>query len=474
MATLIRNATVITADAGRTVHYDASIAVEDDRIAAVGPTDEVARRYPEAEVVDAAGKAVFPGLVNAHTHLLATVDRGILEDFGFPTSLQFPETARSLLTVEEAEVMALLGAVEAIGSGTTCLLEISSDVAGYADALEKTGLRLGLAESISDAQDPRLGAAHYDFSEAKLDEGLRASSDLVEAWHGRSDGRVTCSISPHAPENCSPELLRRSREMAERHDTGYTIHLSQSRAEVEAVMADRGVRPAVYLAASDFLGPRLVAAHCRYVDAAEIAALGLAETSISNNPAIAARRGAAAPVTELLAAGCTVGMGSDNMAEDMVEVMRAGLFLERVRRNDEVYPQPEDVLQWATMGGAKALGLEDDVGSIEPGKKADLFAIDVNRAHLVPTLRIVSAFVHNGQPSDVTDVMVDGRWLMRDRKVLTVDEPEVVAEAERIGHAVWRRLVERYPGVPFPHQLPPHPLARAARVSANRERVEGR
>jgi cytosine/adenosine deaminase-related metal-dependent hydrolase len=148
-------------------------------------------------------------------------------------------------------------------------------------------------------------------------------------------------------------------------------------------------------------------------------------------------------------------MGSDNMAEDMVEVMRAGLFLERVRRNDEMHPQPEDALEWATLGGARVLGMEKQLGTLEAGKKADLFIINALRPHLVPTLRIVSAFVHNGQPSDVTDVMVNGRWLMRDGKALTIDEAEVVQRAERIGHAVWRRLAQRYPNVPFPISLPP-------------------
>tara|TARA_B100000949_G_C13961402_1_gene317112 strand:- start:3 stop:458 length:456 start_codon:yes stop_codon:yes gene_type:complete len=151
-------------------------------------------------------------------------------------------------------------------------------------------------------------------------------------------------------------------------------------------------------------------------------------------------------------------MGSDNMAEDMVEVMRSGLFHERVRRKDEMYPQPEDVLEWATNGGAQALGISDLVGSLEVGKKADLFIIDVKKAHLVPTLRIVSAFIHNGMASDVTDVMVDGIWLMRDSELMTIDEGDVVSMAEKIGHKVWNRLVDDYPDIPFPIELPPGPL----------------
>ena len=136
--------------------------------------------------------------------------------------------------------------------------------------------------------------------------------------------------------------------------------------------------------------------------------------------------------------------------------MRAGLFLERVRRNDQVDPQPEDVLEWATRGGAGILGLGAETGSLEVGKKADLFLVDMMRPHLVPTLRIVSSFVHNGQPADVTSVMVDGKWLLRDGRALTIDEPYIVSRAEEIGHSVWNRLVERYPNVPFPVRLPPY------------------
>ena len=455
MTIVIANATIVTGNPGRDVLHGAGIAISEDRISAIGPTDDVRQAHPDAEVVDGRGKAVFPGLINCHTHLLATGDRGILEDFGFPTRLAFPVSARGLLTDEERRILALLGALESIRSGVTCLLEISGNVASYAPDLAATGLRLVLSENINDVDEARARDGVYEFDEARADAGLQRSAELVEAWHSRENGRVSCFLAPHAPETCSPGLLRRTREMAERLGVGYTIHLSQSREEIEAVMRVRGVPPTHYLFASGFLGPDLLAAHCRYVNPAEIALLGQSGVKVTNNAAIAARRGAAAPVRELQAAGCVIGMGTDNMAEDMVEVMRAGLFLERVRRNDEVWPQPEDALQWATAGGARALGMEDITGSLEVGKKADLFVANLLRPHLVPSLRPVSAFVHNGQPGDITSVMVDGAWIMRDGKALTIDEEDVVRRAEAVGHASWRRLLERYPNVPFPINIPP-------------------
>ncbi len=458
MTVLITNTTIVACDAQRNILYDAALAIGDDRILAMGPSASLEAIYPDAERVQGRGKVVFPGLVNCHTHLLATADRGILEDFGFPTTLRFPTTGRGLLDEDGRNVFGMLGALEAIRSGTTTMLEISDNIPEYADSLAATGMRLFLAENFNDIDDALFSQGRYEFATDKLEAGLRRSEDLISRWHGAQDGRVRCMVSPHAPELCSPELLRQSASMAERHDVGSTIHLSQSHKEIEGVMRMRGVRPTQYLFANGLLSERLVVAHCRYVDDSEIALLGQHNVAVSNNAAIAARRGAAAPALELQAAGCVIGMGSDNMAEDMVEVMRAGLFHERVRRNDEMWPMPEDILEWATIGGARALGIADEVGSLEAGKKADLFMIDARRAHLVPTLRIVSGFVHQGQPADITHVMVNGKWLMRDSRVLTMDEDDIIERAERIGHEAWSRLVSENPDVPFPIRLPPRPL----------------
>ncbi len=458
MTTIITDTTIATCDAQRAIHYGAGIAVEGGRISAIGPSGEIEGRFPDAERVDGRGRAVFPGFVNCHTHMLATADRGILEDFGFPTSLRFPTTGRGLLDPDERNVFGLLAAAESIRSGGTTLLEISDRIPQYAGSLAGTGLRLFLSENFNDIDDEQFRVGSYEFSETKLEAGLQRSVDLISSWHGQRDGRVQCFVSPHAPELCSPALLRSAVELADEHGLRYTIHLSQSHQEVEAVMRTRGVRPTQYLFANDFLSDRLVVAHCRYVDDSEIALLGRHGVAVSNNPAIAARRGAAAPVFELGAAGCPIGMGSDNMVEDMVEVVRAALFHERVRRNDEMWPQPEDVLDWATIGGARALGAGDEIGSLEVGKKADLFMVDLRRSHLVPTLRVVSVLVHRAQPADITDVMVDGAWVMRDSRILTFDEDDVITRAEAIGHRVWGRLVDENPDVPFPVRFPPGPL----------------
>ena len=457
MSTVLTNATIVTSNPNRDILYDAALAVDGGRIAALGPTPDILSQFPNAELVDCRGKTVFPGLINAHTHLMRTVGRGILEDTGYPNTLQHPQDVREMLSPDETRTMVMLGALESIRSGTTALIEISRNTETFAPALESTGLRLVLAEVMEDLDPEPAKLGNYEYSDDRREASIQRGSSLVEKWNGSAGGRITCFFAPGAPESCSPQLLRSVREMAESYDIGYTIHLCQSMVEMNAIRRIYGVRPTHYLFANEFLGPRLLTAHNRYVDDSEIAMLGGAGVSISNNPAIAARRATAAPVLELQAAGCNVAMGSDNMTHDMVEVLRSGVFYERVRRNSQMHPMPEDVLEWATMGSARALRLDQKVGSLEPGKQADLFIINSSRAHLVPNLRIVSAFVHNGQAGDIESVMVDGQWLMRDRKVLTIDEASVVEAAQEVGTRAWQRLLDRYPNVPFPFTLAPTP-----------------
>ena len=459
MTILIRDTTIVTGPKDRPVLYNAAIVVDDaGSIAAIGPSDEVASQHPNAEVVSGKGRAVFPGFFNCHTHLTATLSRGVLEDFAFPTTLAFPQQAAAFLSTEETQVMAVLGAIEGIRSGTTTFFELGRDAAAYAGALAATGARFVLGEMAQDvtynvirAGSPLRSSA--DFSPQMAEEGLQRAVDLYDAWHGKEGGRISVYFSPSTADACSPTLLRRMRELAEERGVGYTIHLSQSHQEVAGVHAAWGVRPAHYLATHEFLGPRLIAAHCRYLDESEVRALGHQRVGVSNNPAIAARRGAAAPARDLLEAGCVLGIGTDNMAENMVEAMRTGYFAERVRTNDETSPMPEDVLEWATLGGARVMGMAETLGSLEVGKQADLFIVDVRKAHLVPTLRIVSDFVNNGMASDVESVMVAGRFVMRDGVLLTVDEQDILQRAEEIAHRVWRQLRETYPDVTFPVQL---------------------
>lgn len=458
MTTVFTHTTVVTVDLGQTVLYDVALAVDADRITAIGPTEAVLQAYPQAEVYNGRGKALFPGLINCHAHLTATLNRGITEDFGFPPNLHLPAPAQSMLSAEEVTVMALLGALESITSGTTTLVENAPGIGAYTEALAQTGLRLVLAESGRDAVVPpgwRPGEDVYEFSPALREEALQRIHDLFATWHKARNGRLTVFPAAALAEASSPELLQAIRAFAEQHDLGYTIHLAQSRLEIESMMRLRGIRPTFYLYAHDFLSARLFAAHCRYVDAAEIALLGNTRTIITHQAGMAANRAVIPPIPALRAAGCPIAMGTDNNTQDMLEAMRLGLVTERIIRDDSTQPQPEDVLKDTTRGGAQAVRQQGDIGSLEVGKKADLIVVDTQRAHLVPTMRIVSSWIHNGQPGDIEAVMVDGTFLMRDHKVLTMDAERIIQEADKIGRRAWHQLLQRYPTAPFPTRVAP-------------------
>jgi 5-methylthioadenosine/S-adenosylhomocysteine deaminase len=452
-AVVFAHTTVATADA---VQDDVALAVEGDKIAAIGPTDSILEKYRQSDVYDGRGKALLPGLINCHAHLAATLARGFNEDFGFPNTARLAIQPASLLSKEEATLMMTVGALECIRSGTTTVVENSSGIGSSAAALAQTGLRCVFAESVRDREngsgpvspEQLAGREAPAFSPRLRDQGLQRIDELFTTWHGAKLGRISVFPAASLTEDSSPELLHAVRAFAEKHDLGYTIHLAQSRAEVEFMLRYHGARPSAFLEQHDFLGPRLFAAHCRYVDDSEITRLGRSGTIVSHQAAMAANRGVIPPIPALREAGCPIANGTDNNTSDMLEVMRVALVTERIRRDDAIpglRPQPEDMLEDATQGGARAVRQGTLLGSLEVGKKADLIVLDTRRPHLVPAMRIVSAWIHNGQPSDIESLMVDGQFVMRNRKILTMDEDSIIAAADAVGRRIWSRVLAAGP-----------------------------
>jgi 5-methylthioadenosine/S-adenosylhomocysteine deaminase len=443
MTTVIHDTIVATVDDRDTVHYAAAIAIDGDRIAAIGPSAEIVARHPTAERVDGSGAMVMPGFANTHTHLTMTLARGVFEDLSPPHKPPFSGGLSPIpmpaMNPEERRIMAQLGALEALRSGTTFVLEDGTNLDIYAEALAATGMRFLLAERAYDRIGTEIGDPAPFQLDRKLGERHMANIEqLFAKWNGKADGRMRVAVSAWAPDMCSPELLRELSALQKRLGTWATIHLNQIWGEVAAVRAHRNLLPTEYLAELGFLNERVICAHCRCMEAREEKLLGEAHAIVAFNAAIAARRGLSPRIDSLESAGCTITMGSDNMAEDMVEVVRTGLFMERVRRQDGRRPTPEQALRWATRNGYGAFGMPDG-GWLAAGNKADLVMVDLRRAHLVPMLRAVSDFVHNGQARDIQSVMVDGKWLMRDGVVLTMDEPALLAEAQRVANAAWSR-----------------------------------
>ena len=362
--------------------------------------------------------------------------------------------------------MVTVGALEAIRTGTTTIVENSGGISRSAAALAQTGLRCVFAESVRDSENvagpmsPE-GLAKSEaprFSPKLRDEGLQRINDLFTAWHGKNQGRISVFPAAALAETASPELLQAVRAFAE-----------QARSRLhDPPVAEPSPKSISWCGTTAFVRRRFStstassARGCSRRTAATSTmptsrCLARSGTIVSHQAAMAANRGVIPPIAALRAAGCPIANGTDNNTNDLFEVMRIALLTERIRRDDAfpgVRPQPEDMLEDATQGGARAVHQEKLLGSLEVGKKADLIVLDTLRAHLVPAGRIVSAWIHNGQPSDIESVMVDGQFVMRNRKVLTMDEDSIIAEADKVGRRIWDQVQAagpvQIPGRPRP------------------------
>ena len=271
---IFTNTTVVTNDAERRTLRNVALAVADGVIAAIGDNEEVIAQFPGAEIYAGERKALLPGLINCHAHLAATIAKGFNEDFGFPNSLGLLRSPASFLSRDEAVLMSVLAAIEGLRAGTTTMVQNVGGIAAEASSLVETGQRWVFAESIRDIEtvpgpmSPPLLANSVPptYSDQAREDGMQRISDLYSEWHGRNNGLVSVFPAAALAELCSPQLLRDVREFADARDLGYTIHMTQSEAEVQFMLRYHGVRPAIFLDNADFLSPRLFAAHARYCD----------------------------------------------------------------------------------------------------------------------------------------------------------------------------------------------------------------
>ena len=448
------NATVVTCDDTRRVLHSAGVAVLGGRIAAVGSSEEIARAYPQLPSIDASGKALLPGIVNAHTHVLLLALRGTVEDMTSEVIYSYMTPISFAMNNAEREAIALLGCLEAIRSGTTTLVEPFRHVVHYAGAMAATGMRLWFSENCADALTLKIRSGVYEFDRSWGEQFLQRQTALIEKFHGTHAGRVHCQVAAHAPDNCSPWMLRQLNDLAAKHSVRRTVHMAQSRQEVAQVQRYAGCTPAQYLEKNDWLGPDLVGAHWTFCTPEDITLLARHGVHMAHCPANSSRRGPhQAPLAKIVDTGVNVALGTDNMTEDMFQAMTIGSIVHRGSRGGGIEPKPQALLDAATRNGALSLGRLDELGSIETGKKADLTIIDLDHPSLRPAINLVSNIVHYGHPGVVDSVMVDGEFLMRDGKVLCLDEKKVVADAQAATRSAWRRLCEQSPEVPLPPAL---------------------
>jgi 5-methylthioadenosine/S-adenosylhomocysteine deaminase len=435
---LITGGAVVTMDGRWRLHETGFVAIRGERIVAVGPAPAP---YRARRVIQARGKVVLPGLVNTHTHLPMVLYRGIADDLALQDWLQkyiFPAEARNT-TREFTAAGTRLGLVELIRGGTTTYADMYYFEDAIAEETKKAGVRGVLGETVLDfpAPDNKTWA-----------EAMAYTERFVRRWKG--DALITPAIAPHAPYTVSTAHLAEVRAFAERHDAPILIHLAEAPTETAEIRRNYNARPAEYLERIGFLSPRVLAAHVVHVNDEEIALLRRREVGVAHCPQSNMKLSSgAAPVPQMLKAGVRLGLGTDGAASNhdlsLWEEMDTAAKLHKLTTGDPTVVTAREALAMATIGGARALHLETDIGSIEPGKRADLILVGLDAPHLTPMYNLYSHLVYATKASDVTDTIVNGRILMRNRRLLTLNEPAAKAAAREFRVRVSRSLANGKP-----------------------------
>ena len=442
---VVGHALVLALDDAGTIVADGAVAVAGDRIAALGPNEEIARRFRGRETIDARGGILLPGLVNVHNHTPLMITRGMVEDLGHAPAYTPGIPQGPALSYEEVLALSRLGAYELLRAGSTTVVDYYLHPKALAEAMVEIGLRGVVGGRILDADMnavARGGERRHDpaIGRTTLDEAL----DLAETYADHPDARIRCDLAPHAPDTCSAALLREVRDLAESAEGCVHTHLAQSRDEVEWVRERDDLSPVELLDECGLLDARLVAAHCIFLDPPDIARAGASGLTVAHAPIGNLRAGDIAPVLDLEAAGARVALCTDTMSGDLFEAMRTAIAAARIRvggGDGSIESSDLDArkaLQWATRSGAAALRLADEIGSIEAGKKADLVLLDAGAPNLAPIVDGYGIVVHSGSGHDVDTVVVDGRVLLRGGRPVGLDGDAIVADAQAVADRQWR------------------------------------
>jgi len=437
---ILSGATVITVDEQRNVIRDGAVAIDGGRIVAVGKRQEVERTYVGAELVDASGQLLIPGFINLHVHCALAITRGLGDDLGGAPVYRKDIPQGVLLSPEDTYVLSSLGALQALKFGSTTIVENYIHSRSNVRALAEVGIRAVVSERVHDADLFTVRGGEYAYDKQLGKRLLEENAQLIEDWHGYDGGRITCQVGPHGPDTASTELLEQAMALAERYDVGMFIHLAQTAGEVAQVRRLTGRSSVQHLADLGMLGSRLIAGHCAFLDDGDAELLATTGTHVCQLPVVNAKSGWIAPGMELRRLGANVGLGTDHMIHDMVEAMRVGLCVNRVADGGPTGIKAMDMLEMATIHGARAIGRQDDLGSIEVGKLADLVLIDLTGAHLAPVLDPVANVIYAGQSADIHSVLVGGDFVVRDRQPTSVEEREVVARAQERAEDLWHKI----------------------------------
>ncbi|MCI0389514.1 MAG: 5'-deoxyadenosine deaminase [Acidobacteria bacterium] len=427
---LIRDATIITLDGANRI-FEGSVAIDQGRIVAVEPSGAASFNIVFDDVIDGRGRALLPGFVQTHIHLCQTLFRGAADDLELIDWLKqrvWPMEAAH--TPESLYASARLGIAELIKGGTTCALtmETVNHTESVFRAVEETGFRATVGKCMMD-QGNGVPAALNEETEDSISESL----DLLKRWNGRADGRIRYCFAPRFAVSCTRELLNRVAMLSRELGVMVHTHASENRDEIAMVERATGKRNIEYLRDVGLTAPHVVLAHCVHLDDSEMEILRSTGAHVAHCPSSNLKLASGiARVAEMLDRGVSVSLGADgapcNNRLDMFTEMRTAALLQKVLHGSRTLPA-ETALRMATINGARALGLADQIGSVEVGKRADLQLINLNRLHTTPQPDPISTIVYAAEASDVGAVLIEGQIVMRDRELLTLNERDVIAKA---------------------------------------------
>ncbi|MEX1071326.1 MAG: amidohydrolase [Anaerolineales bacterium] len=441
---LLTNALVLTMDEAMNQYEKGALAVKGDSLVAAGPESDLRKLYEAAETMDCGGKVLMPGLVNAHTHVPMTLLRGLADDLRLDVWLMgyVMPVERQFITPEAVRLGTSIGCAEFIRSGITTFADMYYFESSVAESTAAAGLRGVLGQTV--LKFPTPDAQSYE-------ESLARTRQFIEDWLGHP--LIVPAVSPHAPYTCTEEILRATAALAAEFDVPLHTHLAETAIEVENARRDWDMPVVPYVKKQNLFEAKVLAAHCVHLDKGEINTLLHHGAGVAHNPSSNMKLASgAAPVAEMLKVGLNVGIGTDGAASnndlDMFEEVRLAAFLSKFRSNDPTSLPAHQALLMATRLGAQALHIGHLTGSLEPGKRADFILVDINTVHNFPHFRrdpngTYAQIVYAAKSTDVSDVMVNGKWLMRDHVLTTVNEAELLAEAADYAKEVDRFLIAR-------------------------------
>ncbi|MBI2757165.1 MAG: amidohydrolase family protein [Chloroflexi bacterium] len=441
---LLTNAHILSMDEQMNQYNPGAIAISGDSIVAIGPEAEIKKEYAGKETVDCRGCLLMPGLVNAHTHVPMTLLRGLADDLRLDVWLSgymWP-VEREYVSPEFVQLGTQIACAELIRSGVTTFNDMYFFEEDVAKATAEAGMRAVCGQSV--LKFPVADAASYE-------DSMEIARDYIQRWKGHP--LIVPSIAPHAPYTCTPEILRAAAELAKEFDVPLHIHIAETSFEVENMRSENGMPVVPYVKKQGLFEAKVIAAHCVHIDTGEMRTLLHAGAGVSHNPSSNLKLASGfAPVVKMLETGLNVGIGTDGPASnndlDMFEEVRLAAFIAKAVTNDPTSLPAATALTMATRLGAQALHIGHLTGSLTAGRRADLILINANPMHSSPRFfrdpnSAYAQIVYASKSTDVTDVMVNGKWLMRGHKLLTLNEEELLAQAADVARKIDAFLIER-------------------------------